>query len=600
MPRLIAGAPGLAASPDTRHIAVARAGRVALVSADSRKESSSAELPAGDETDVAFTPSGRLLAATRQPNATVISAFTVPALEPITRLELPGALKLMTAIGERLFLTTATGELPRIVNLTNRALGADPIGVREPVQLAVAAPEDRLLVAARDQLEAWDPLRRRALFRINLPLSSPRFAGFAGRRRLLWVGSSTRLGEFSVFRFSDGRLVSRTELGRRILGVDGHPESPRLVLAARADENRPLELFQFDLSIDERLSIPFDGTLGSFAMADGARPVLVAADSDGALEFVTLPRATPLEEGLRESGSAMKSAIAAAKRRLTPTRPVTDGPPSWRNRLGQPGAAPAGAAPSRPADANAESPPDDEAGGDEPARAVDWRAGLVRWGEALLGATAGGASLPSPPVHPESPLADAIGRLGLDGTAADALQLLYAAWLLGRAPLPAATVARALDAERAGAWAEALGRGGLGRAGLVRARRGQLELRVVAGRFLDGAEPSLDVFLPAGEERAPTLVGAHRVEPGEAPEPLAQAVANHLGCAVALVEMRPGRPTRRLPGGLVAARLHGWVPLVVLDGSDDGRWLAELGDELTLVASRGELAGAPSLPTLTL
>src|SRR5947209_6767690 len=101
-----------------------------------------------------------------------------------------------------------------------RLLAADPIALREPVQLAVAAPEDRLLVASRDQLEAWDPVRRQALFRLNLPLNRPAFAGFAARRRLLWIGAAGLPGGIEVFRFSDGRMALRIDLGRRLLAAD--------------------------------------------------------------------------------------------------------------------------------------------------------------------------------------------------------------------------------------------------------------------------------------------------------------------------------------------------------------------------------------------
>jgi hypothetical protein len=617
MPRLLARGPGLAVSPDTSHIACGRPGRLALISAETRAETAQIELPPGDEVDVAFTSSGRLLSVTRQEAVTVVLAHRLPTLETFARLELPGVLKPLCVVGERMFIVNSANEVPRVVHLTERTLGADPIAMREPVQLAVAAPEDRLLVAARDQLEAWDPLRRRALFRIHLPLSSPRFAGFSSRRRLLWVTSSTRLGEFSVFRYSDGRLQSKADLSRYILGVDGHPESPRVILAVRTDESRPLELLQVDLSVDERHTVRYEGTIASFAMADGARPVLVVGDVEGPLRYLELPRSTPLEESLRDAGAQAKALANAARRRAaTRAEPPPETAASWRERLGQPGAAPRGAQPAQAAATDeatlAEAAPDaptDEMAEDEPAAAApgsdlpapsEWRTSLLAWGEAAL---SGSSRAPAPPdVQNAAPLVRVMDRFALDGTSAEALALLYAGWLLGEGDgLPAAKLARALGHDPAGGWAEALGVGALARVGLVRSRRGRRALRPVVGRFLDGEEPLLMRFVPARATSRKAPHGPHRVELGDGDEALlGQAAADRLGREVALVAVAP-RPLRRmLPAGLVGAQLHGLVPLLVLTGSDDGSWLSRLGEDLVLVAARDELPGAPQLPNLAL
>jgi hypothetical protein len=95
-----------------------------------------------------------------------------------------------------------------------------------------------------------------------------------------------------------------------------------------------------------------------------------------------------------------------------------------------------------------------------------------------------------------------------------ALALLYGAWLRGAAAVPTAGLSRALlaVADELGAWEEALGRGELGRAGLVKVRRGTIRLRDFVGRFLDelslGAtrtrtEPELAVGAPARVEGFP-------------------------------------------------------------------------------------------------
>src|SRR5438270_13358548 len=93
----------------------------------------------------------------------------------------------------RALVTNESLEQPRIVTVTS-VLVVEPIGLHQPLIFAAAAPEERLLVASRardQQLECWDPIARRALFRLNLPLMArAQFAGFAHRRRLLWIAAT--------------------------------------------------------------------------------------------------------------------------------------------------------------------------------------------------------------------------------------------------------------------------------------------------------------------------------------------------------------------------------------------------------------------------
>jgi hypothetical protein len=615
MPRLVPGAPSLAVSLDTLFLAIARSGELALWGVASRSARGSVELPEADEVDVVFVGNQRLVAFARRGDATRALAFRVPGLEPIAQLELAGAVRPLATVGDRMLVANEAGEQARIVYANDRALGLDPISVREPVQFAVAAPEDRMLIAARDQLEAWDPVYRRALFRINLPLSSPRFAGFCARRRLLWVASATRMGELVAYRFSDGRMTTRAELGRRILGAHGHPESPRLVVAARPDEQQPIEMFQLDFSIDERFAVPLGSAQPeSFVMADGATPSVVIAGRDSGPDFISLPRAVPLEE-LAPTPAPLPRSTANARpprsphqppaRMVAPSRPATapaadgDGP-SWRDRLGHVPPPSTSSAPkparaaARPSSPQPQGEPFDDPADAEERRPLErvaghsWRNALAAWGAALLG---GADDVPAPPNG--TPVAALAARLQLGGAAEQALALLYAGWLLGdgRTGLAAAALANLIDEDPDSAWTEALGLGALGRSGLVRPRDGRLYLRPVAGRFLDGHAPPVAI-VPAGAEPHGPEAGSWYVA---AAEP--RALAERLGRAVATVDLSP-RPLRRfVPSGVVAARLHDAVPLIVLAASDAGAWLPLVGPELALVTGPGGSRGLSPLPT---
>ena len=65
-----------------------------------------------------------------------------------------GRLRVLTTVGNRALVATESLEQPRIVAVTTKLLIADPIALREPLQLAIAAPEDRLLVASRCAIAA--------------------------------------------------------------------------------------------------------------------------------------------------------------------------------------------------------------------------------------------------------------------------------------------------------------------------------------------------------------------------------------------------------------------------------------------------------------
>src|SRR5438045_474175 len=142
MPRLLAGGPGLAVSPDHALLAVVGSGRLTLHDAATREESAATHVPAA-ESDVIFVSTG-------------------------------GALRLLAFV-----------------------------------------------------------LRQ---------------AGFAARKRFLWIAAQQQL---EVYRYSDGRLQLRVDLGKRFLAADGHSDSSRVVVALHP-EGEPIQLVAFDLALRER------------------------------------------------------------------------------------------------------------------------------------------------------------------------------------------------------------------------------------------------------------------------------------------------------------------------------------------------------------
>jgi hypothetical protein len=616
MPRIEPGGPGLAVSPDHAWLAVAHAGKLRLIDTGTRETVAEVEPSFSGETDLCLSQQ-HLFAFVRMEDSTACLVYTLPALAPVTSMELMGAARPMAMVQERILVAGMDGQQPRILGLGGRVLTIDSIGLPEPVLFAAEAPDDRLLVSARDQLECWDPMRRRALSRLHLPIARPKLGGFSSRRRQLWLVSASASGPLEVFRFSDGRVLARAELGKRVVAVDGHPESPRLVVAARED-GQPVELVQFDLALGERNTVAVEGVPASFCVVDGSHPVLIVARADGAVEFVGLPRATPLEEA--EPRPAKRAADPASSE---PERPL-----GWRNRLAneKPGeskpaseertameAARARLAnqtrrPAEPKPAprgssaviapRAPRPP-------EPVRAPvsvapaavmggSWRDALCAWATAALDNPAHAAP---PPSGDSTPLARAVSRLELSYGASRGLALLYGQWLLGDGERGISLVALAQlmsieddPLEEGAGWLEALGRDTLGAGRLVRIRGGRARLRRFASRFLDGHGPRVRIVWPPEGATPTTLAGSQRVPSrgGELSPDDAVLLAQKLGRALAVV---PPGPRAQVEPALAEARLHDAVPLVL--GADESDSWAELtGEQLVLVADD---EGAPAL-----
>jgi hypothetical protein len=585
--RLDAAAPDLATSFDGAYVACAGA-RLTLYATASRKEVASA--PLDGAADLAFVGGDRLLVVVPGAGRTQLHGFALPSLELLATLELEDRLRIVAAVGPRVLVATEGLEHPRVVAVTTKIL-VESIGLREPLMLATAAPEERLLAASRTreaQLECWDPLVRRALFRLNLPLMpKARLAGFSARRRLLWIASEGPKGMLEVFRFSDGRLQARVELGAPIVGAVGDPESPRLIVATRAGSEAPL-LTELDFQSGERRELAPPVTPRAMAVVEGAAPSLVLVDG-GAPTWMALghtaapePIAPTTAPPARGDGQAQPRVIESA---------------DWRNKLKRGGEP----APPRPAAASAttvtttaattttatattEATPVEEI---EPA--THWRDALADWAEKVLATPR--RELPAPSLPDEATLAMASARMTLEAPAALALTLVYGARLVGHGEgVAAATVARALTAAGAGgddAWAEALGRGLLGSLGLVRAQDGRLRASVAAARFLDGAPPRFaivdgtpsDVELPEGNVR---LDGA--VAPLDE---LGRELARRYGYDVALLKIADRDPARQLRSLLVEARLHGAWPVVdvIIKAA---RWAHVLDDGPTVIVARGE------------
>jgi hypothetical protein len=587
--RLVAGAPELVASPDLAgesRVALAVPGRVIFYVGE--KKAAAFEFGEG-EADIAFLDD-HLLCVVRGDH-THVFALTLPELDVAAELELEERMRLLTAVGARALVTNESLEHPRIVTAA-RALVVEPIALHQPLIFAAAAPENRLLVASRgrdQQLECWDPMYRRALFRLNLPLmQNAQLAGFAARRRLLWIASSGEQSMLELYRFSDGRLQARAELGGHLAGAAGHPESPRLVVAVQPKDGG-LELAALDFAVGERHELTTPGRPISMCVVEGATPALVLHDGVQLDPiFVPLPRALPPDVDLppppvmtRTTKSASDvggfARESAPRKSAQPPRAVMkDAPPDTANA-------------TQDATANAPNV------ATMPSRAGTWRDRLCAWCEVVL---AGERNLPPPDSDDASPLADAVERLSLDARATRALGIVYAARLLGERDLPAATLARALSSSPVEAdWQEALGGGALSRLGLLRAREGRVALSPTAARFLDGGAPAIAI-VAAGDGALQPPAGAALLDAGDATlDDAAAALAQRVGLPVALVHLPPradDAARRRVARALLEARLHGALPL--LAGADPAAFVDPASRASSVILVRG--APPPSLAEL--
>lgn len=588
--RLTPGAPDVVASVDGAYVACAGQ-TLTLYSQSTRALVASA--PLDGPADVAFLGADRLLAVVPGDGRTQLVGYALPSLEVVATLELEDRLHIMTAVGSRALIATESLEQPRVVAVTTKIL-VETIALREPLLLATAAPEDRILAASRTreaQLECWDPQLRRALFRLNLPLlPRAQLAGFAARRRLLWIAAGGPTGTLEVFRFSDGRLQARVDLGALIAGAAGHPDSPRLVVATRKSAEAPVELTELDFQTADRRLLKAPMAPRAICVVEGAQPALVLVD-DGAPTWMALTPAVAADAPPTSATAATAKTPTMTGARAT--HPRVSNPADWRGKLQA--AKTAQATSSAQATARAAvAVAAVENLADEPA--AHWRDELCDWADKQLAAPR--RALETPPLPDDATLAVAIARLALDDRAARALAFVYGARLVGHADVTAATLARVLDGDE-GAWDEALGRGLCAQLGLVRARDGRVAVSASAGRFLDGLPP-LSTILPGAASDAELPHGNVRIDGGVEPHAdIAARLAAEYGYDVALVRVEAPAPAESLASLLVEARLHGAWP--VIDVSVKGvKWAHALDEGPSVVIVRGDefparIAALPSL-----
>ena len=437
---------------------------------------------------------------------------------------------------------------------------------------------------------------RRALFRLNLPLM-PRaqLAGFSARRRLLWIAAAGPTGTIEVFRFSDGRLQARVELGATIVGAEGHPDSPRLVVATRKADEGAVSLTELDFQLGERRVVTAPFSPRALCVVEGAQPALVLVDGAEPIgSRSTSPRrprlARPRRRRRRRRRRARKSGASARlqSRRLA------------RQAAGdEVGSAGAGAGLVGERARRASSP--------------RWRRSKRSRSARRTGATSCATGPRSSSarrdgrsrrrrVADDSTLAITIARLALDERATRALQLLYGARLLGHAGVRRrrwrARSARGKAPTKPAGTRRSPAACSVSSAWPAHATAASSYARPV-GRFLDGAPPRLTI-LAGGASDAELPGGNVRLDGGA--EPLAQIgvrLAAQYGYDVALVLVDGPTPARTLATMLVEARLHGAWPIVDVSVKA-AKWSSALDEGPTVVVARGDElpAAVAALPLL--
>ncbi len=143
--RLTAGAPDLVASVDGAYVACAGA-QLTLYAQQTRAELGS--LPLDGPADIAFVGADRLLTVVPGDGRSQLNGYALPSLELVATLELEDRLRVLASVATRALIATESLEQPRVVAVTTKIL-VETIALREPLLLATAAPEDRLLAASR-------------------------------------------------------------------------------------------------------------------------------------------------------------------------------------------------------------------------------------------------------------------------------------------------------------------------------------------------------------------------------------------------------------------------------------------------------------------
>lgn len=590
MIRIADGAPAIAVSPNQAEFAVLDGGLIRFFSSTTGAEHGQLEVALG-EGELTYTGSDRLVVVVRTGEHTWIALVRRKDRVVLSRSEITGPLHLLAASAHRLVLLDPTGERPRLGSIAADAIGFEPLQVRTPLRFACVTPEQDFLLAPRDELVRWDPVRKRTAAKLHLPFDPQTTrGGFASRHRQLWLVRGDKL---RVFRFSDGRPQGEIKAVGPIVDVMHHGASSRLVLVCKTEAG--LALQQVDVSTGDVSSLGAP-THQALALVETDPPWLVGVDAGGEPTRVALAPATILGEFApdpikRQPGDGDKTGDWRAKLRPKRTHhaepqeeemsdeddapegdePAEEGPATPAAPTVAPGREPSVAARAVASRRNA---PSVAAAAATPTRAapvfvdaLTTTTLLGPLGKHPMGELAryARAVLTGEPARAPSASATRIvaveRRFGLSRGATLLCQLLYGVRLLGEPEAGVAPVdaLRAFeprsDADVEAAWSEVLGVGDLGRRGLLAEARGRLRLAPSVARFIDGHPPQLRILEGDAELDEPPEPASYRLDGGEL-ETQGAALARALGAPVALVT---GGELREK---LVEARLYGAVPLI--------------------------------------
>lgn len=582
----------------------------------------------------------RVIVILRREDTTSALAFSLPHLTPIAQRDFPGPWHALAFSGSRFLLAGTEGETAQVATVTTKLIVPHPLPLRMVPRFATRAPEGRMLIEQRGQLEFWDVENRRALFRLNLPLPpEPQQAGFTAHGRLLWVASADSTGRLDVFRFSDGRAQAQLALGGRILTADSQLDATRVAVAVQAGEDAPAKIVVLDLTLRERTLVPRDRPFDAMSIVEGSSPCILVLDDSG-LDTLALRQTTTIQSAAKppilvESATlpppaeAPREPAAPSPERSVPTTAagtplelvgettsakIADRIGAWRSRLR--GGLPGKPATSEAASVEAAEPPPPPSAQPStaatrhapaafalppismepqtmtprptPRRGRSWRDQLLAWSD---------AEDPSPPAFDEQTTLDVVARrLDLQPTAHRLLAVLYANWLHGQGErgLAFARLARAVPDDVD--WSEILGRGQLGALRLVETQGGRLRLQDFMARLLDGHPPQVPIVRGGATESGLDLSSTRLVliEAGETMDRLATRVAQTAEGDLGVIALGWGTDEQwswRLERGLVETLVFGIAPLIVMTAE-----LAAEADILGLLAGRPAVIAVPPPP----
>jgi hypothetical protein len=472
----------------------------------------------GDDADVTFAGDS-LLVATRRSEATWLRRIALADLTGRDDERIDGAARLVPGHGASAVLIAGGAATVIPVPPAPRSVLPELLG---PVRFALPVDRGAYLVVAGDRTLSWDPGRPALPSRVAIPPTA-HACGTCGQLRSIWV--LTDGGDLEVHRVSDGR-IQRVALPGPASEVWAHPLSSWLVVRVRDRLNR--------VSLATLQGEALDAAMpaAQVMVVAGVEASLIQDTADG-IQRVYLAGARP-DRPLDRRAPAV---VVAA-----PSDPEAA---RWRDVTGLLIGKRATWTPPVPA-------PQPER---EPAPPPDWRHQLVAWSAHALG----GAFTR----HPAGPIDALATALELGAVAARQLAILYGRWLAGEGRgVAAAALAHAAPGDDA--WREALGAGVLAERGLVRFRRGCLQLSAAVADHLDG-RPRQAIALD-WEPRRPTSRGLQRVT-GEAPEILARETGSALHVAGTLRRARSEAGVigvTLITTSEVADPLRGWESIIVV------------------------------------